>query len=106
MSYLGPIILVIVVLAACVLCALLIAAIIKARKSDPRPAASGQIPQNLENPKMNASILVQLFSAIPQLVQAVQTIMNSDAAHTIESAVKQLIQHNTPGQPNAKPLNG
>jgi len=55
---------------------------------------------------MNASILVQLFAAIPQLVQAVQTIMNSDAAHTIESAVQDLIKHNTAGAPNAKALNG
>lgn len=55
---------------------------------------------------MNASILIQLFSAVPSLVQAVQTILNSDSAHTIESAVEALINHNTPGQPNSKPLNG
>lgn len=55
---------------------------------------------------MNASILIQLFTMVPQLVQAVQTIMSSDAAHTIESAIQALIKHNTPGQPNVKSLNG
>ena len=55
---------------------------------------------------MNASILIQLFTMVPQLVQAVQAIMSSDAAHTIESAVQDLIKHNTPGQPNVKALNG
>lgn len=55
---------------------------------------------------MNPMILVSLFSAIPQLVQAVQTLLSSDAAHTIESAIAALIAHNTPGQPNATALNG
>jgi len=49
-------------------------------------------------------ILVQLFTMIPQLVAAVQTLMASDSAHTIESAVGALMQHNTPGQPNAAVL--
>lgn len=53
---------------------------------------------------MNPMIIVQIFSAIPQLVQAVQTILSSDAAHTIESAVEELISHNTPGQPNSPAL--
>ena len=53
---------------------------------------------------MNPAILIQLFTAIPSLVQAVQTILNSDAGHTIESAVGALINHNTPGKPNAPAL--
>jgi len=53
---------------------------------------------------MNPMILVQLFTMIPQLVAAVQTLMASDSAHTIESAVGALMQHNTPGQPNAAVL--
>lgn len=53
---------------------------------------------------MNPAILIQFFTAIPQLIKAIETIMNSDAAHTIESAVKALINHNTPGQPNAPAL--
>lgn len=53
---------------------------------------------------MNPMILVQIFTMIPQLVSAVQTIMASDAAHTIESAVQELMQHNTPGQPNSPAL--
>jgi hypothetical protein len=53
---------------------------------------------------MNPAILIQLFTAIPSLVQAVQTILNSDAGHTIEGAVGILINHNTPGKPNAPAL--
>lgn len=53
---------------------------------------------------MNPAILIQLFTAIPQLVKAVQAILNSDAGHTIETAVGALIHHNTPGQPNAPAL--
>ena len=52
----------------------------------------------------NPLILVQLFTLIPQLVQAVQTIMASDSAHTIESAIGTLMAHNTAGQPNASAL--
>jgi len=55
---------------------------------------------------MNPAILTQLFTAIPSLVKAVETIMNSDAGHTIESAVTELINHNTPGQPNSPALSG
>lgn len=53
---------------------------------------------------MNPLILVQLFTAIPKLVQAVQEIMNSTAGHTIVSAVEELINHNTPGKSNSAAL--
>jgi hypothetical protein len=49
-------------------------------------------------------ILIQLFTAIPSLVKAVQAILSSDAGHTIESAVVALIDHNTPNKPNAPAL--
>lgn len=55
---------------------------------------------------MNPAVLIQLFTAIPSLIKAVETILQSDQAKTIEDAVKALINHNTPGQPNATPLNG
>ena len=54
---------------------------------------------------MNLSILPFLFTTIPQLIRAVEAIMASDAAHTIESAIEALISHNTPGQPNEPSLN-
>jgi hypothetical protein len=51
-----------------------------------------------------SSILIQLFTALPDLVKAVQAIMNSDAGHTIESAVEALVNHVTAGKPNAPAL--
>lgn len=53
---------------------------------------------------MSPAILIQLFTAIPSLVKAVEEIMGSDAAHTIESAVQELINHNTKGAPNSPAL--
>lgn len=53
---------------------------------------------------MNPMILVQIFTMVPQLVSAVEAILSSDAAHTIESAIAALISHNTPGAPNAPAL--
>lgn len=47
---------------------------------------------------------LQLMTMIPALINAVEAIMASDAAHTIESAIAVLIGHNTPGQPNAPAL--
>ena len=56
------------------------------------------------NPMTVITIMSQLFTIMPKVVQAVQTIMNSDAGHTIESAIAELIGHNTPGQPNSAAL--
>lgn len=53
---------------------------------------------------MNPMIIVQVLTMMPQLINAVETILASDSAHTIEAAIKQLIAHNTPGQPNAPAL--
>jgi hypothetical protein len=53
---------------------------------------------------MNPMILIQLFTAIPNLVKAIETILSSDAGHTIVSAVEELISHNTKGAPNSPAL--
>lgn len=55
---------------------------------------------------MNPAIIIQLLTAIPSLIKAVETILQSDQAKTIEDAVKMLINHNTPGQQNVAALNG
>ena len=68
----------------------------------PQPQPQPAPPQ--ESSQMNPMILVQLFTMIPQLVAAVQAIMSSDSAHTIESAVQALTAHNTPGLPNVAVL--
>lgn len=65
----------------------------------PKPTPAPTEPQ-----MFNPTILVQILSMLPQLVQAVEAILASDGAHTIESAVKVLLDHNTKGQPNAPAL--
>lgn len=61
-------------------------------------------PAPTENSMFNPTVLIQILSMLPQLVNAVEAILASDGAHTIESAVKVLLDHNTPGQPNAPAL--
>lgn len=56
------------------------------------------------NPMTLITIVTQAMTVIPQIVTAVQQIMASDAAHTIESAVEELIAHVTPGQANSPAL--
>lgn len=87
------------------------AAAMKMQKDNPvYDPKSGQvprtspIPQSKEPTMFNPMILVQLFTMMPKLVQAVQAILASDAAHTIESAIEVLTGHVTPGQPNAPAL--
>ena len=46
---------------------------------------------------MNLGIIFQIATALPSVIKAVQTILASNEAHTIESAVSELIQHNTAG---------
>lgn len=57
-----------------------------------------------ESQMFSPTVLIQVLSMLPQLVNAVEAILASDGAHTIESAVKVLLDHNTPGQPNAPAL--
>jgi hypothetical protein len=53
---------------------------------------------------MTASIIIQIVSAIPTIVKAVEAILSSDAGKTIEQAITEVIHHNTPGQPNSPSL--
>jgi hypothetical protein len=53
---------------------------------------------------VNLGIIFQIATALPSVIKAVQTILASNEAHTIESAVSELIQHNTAGQPNSSAL--
>jgi lysozyme family protein len=53
---------------------------------------------------VNPLIIVEILSKLPTLVKAVQDILASDAAHTIESAVAEWAGHNTKGQPNSPAL--
>ena len=50
------------------------------------------------------AIFSQLMTIIPNLISAVQEIMASNAAHTIITAIQELLAHVTPGQPNSKAL--
>jgi lysozyme family protein len=63
-------------------------------------------PQPQETTAMNPLIIVEILSKLPTLVKAVQDILASNAAHTIESAVMEWTNHNTKGQPNSAALNG
>lgn len=56
------------------------------------------------NPFAMISIITEAMRVIPQVVAAIQQIMASDAAHTVESAVEEIISHLTPGGPAAKAL--
>jgi hypothetical protein len=55
---------------------------------------------------MNIQLLSLVFSSFPKVIQAVQEIMASDAAHTVETAFKEWFDHNTKGAPNSPALNG
>lgn len=50
------------------------------------------------------TIVMFLMSNLPKLIDAVRTIMASDAAHTIETAIAELIGHVTPGGPASQAL--
>jgi hypothetical protein len=50
------------------------------------------------------AIIAEAMKVIPQVVAAIQQIMASDEAHTIESAVQDIIHHLTPGGPAAPAL--
>lgn len=63
------------------------------------------------NPFAILNIVSAVMTTLPRIIAAVQQIMASDAAHTVESAVEELIGHVTPGAansaalaPTAKPL--
>lgn len=56
------------------------------------------------NPLTLFAIISQAMTVIPQVVAAIQQIMASDGAHTIESAVEQIISHLTPGMAPAPAL--
>jgi hypothetical protein len=53
---------------------------------------------------VNLGIIFQIATALPSVIKAIQTILASNEAHTIESAVGELISHNTAGQPNSPAL--
>jgi hypothetical protein len=53
---------------------------------------------------MNLSLFFQLASALPAIIKAIQTILASNEAKTLEDAVSVIISHNTPGQPNSPSL--
>jgi lysozyme family protein len=71
---------------------------------NPNLAPISQPQPRTQEITVNPMILIQLFTAMPKLIQAVQTILASDAAHTIETAVLALMGHNTPGEPNVPAL--
>ena len=50
------------------------------------------------------AIFSQLMTIIPGLISAIQEIMASNAAHTIITAVQELLAHVTPGQPASAAL--
>lgn len=56
------------------------------------------------NPFAMISIITEAMRVIPQVVAAIQQIMASDAAHTVESAIQEIIAHLTPGGPAAQAL--
>ena len=56
------------------------------------------------NPFTIMAIIAEAMKVIPQVVAAIQQIMASDEAHTIESAVQDIIHHLTPGGPAAAAL--
>lgn len=56
------------------------------------------------NPFTILAIIAEAMKVIPQVVAAIQQIMASDQAHTIESAVQMIISHLTPGAPPASAL--
>lgn len=53
---------------------------------------------------MDFGSFMSIFAQLPTVITAIQAIMNSDAAHTVESAVSEWVNHNTPGQPNSPAL--
>ncbi len=50
------------------------------------------------------SIAMFLMANLPKLIDAVRTILASDAAHTIETAIAELLHHVTPGGPASPAL--
>lgn len=51
-----------------------------------------------------SEILSRVMKVLPTLTAAVQSILASDSAHTVETAVAELCSHNTPGQPDSPAL--
>ena len=53
---------------------------------------------------LSFSNVVMLIQTLPAVVQAVQQILASDAAKSLEQAVADVINHVTPGRPNSPAL--
>jgi len=49
------------------------------------------------NPFTMFQIIMQASASLPKVVEAIQQIMASDAAHTVESAFQAWFDHNTAG---------
>ena len=47
-----------------------------------------------------------LFTQLPAIVSAIEAILNSGEAKTVEDAIGSLISHITPGKPNSTTLSG
>ncbi len=56
------------------------------------------------NPFTLMQIIIQASASIPKVIEAIQQIMASDAAHTVESAFQAWFDHNTAGAPGAPAL--
>ena len=45
-----------------------------------------------------------LFTELPAVVSAIEQILATDAAKTVEQAIGELVSHITPGKPNSAAL--
>lgn len=52
------------------------------------------------------STVSMLLSQLPTLITAIEHIINSGEAKTVEDAIGTLINHVTPGKPNSPALSG
>lgn len=55
---------------------------------------------------MNLGVIFQILTTLPAIVKAIEALLASKEATTIEQAIATLINHNTVGQPNSPTLSG
>lgn len=53
---------------------------------------------------MNLGVIFQILTTLPSIVKAIEAILASKEAQTLEQAISAIISHNTPGQPNSQTL--
>lgn len=53
---------------------------------------------------LNFTNMFTLFTQLPAVITAIEAIITSDPAKTIENAIEEFVNHITPGKPNSPTL--